>query len=61
MYKVTYSFICKECGKENIQSFLSDLAFNPTPSLPVGWYQFPDGYVCDGHRIIIEESEESPL
>jgi len=61
MYKVTHTFICKICNAEISQSYQSEKISNPIASLPSGWSQLSDGYVCDNHIITITDKLEESI
>jgi len=57
MYKVTHTFTCKVCNKEFQQTYQSATIQNPVATIPAGWSQLPDGYICNDHIITITDKQ----
>jgi hypothetical protein len=56
MFKNTHEYICDICGKSEKYpySFPTDRLEMPKPKMPIGWYETPNGYVCDQHTVEID-------
>jgi len=61
MFKITHTFVCQVCKKEYDYQYTSELVQNPIATLPSGWGQLPEGYICDNHAISITDKEEKVI
>jgi hypothetical protein len=50
------------CGKVSQcpYGFQNDRIDLPKPKIPFGWYESPNGYICDEHNVVVDPTEEEP-
>lgn len=62
-FKVTYTFICGECGfEETMKTFpVAEHHQIPVPEFPEGWFGISDGkmfkFYCGKHRVQVKSKK----
>ena len=61
MYKLTHTFICDVCNKQQSVSYEMSKYQPQTVNFPTGWSELPQGYICDDVIITITDKEEQKV
>jgi hypothetical protein len=59
MFSITYRYKCDICDKTTLMTFeyQNDRITLPIPKIPSGWYESPNGYICEEHNVVIDPEE----